>query len=85
MSNIEEKFHPITKNIMRRLKRQVTKTKSDVRRALKPGKSMMDEDAPANAAGGGNIAGIGVGLKGEPGISSKVRPRVLRRKAIGRI
>ena len=26
------------------------------------------EDAPANAAGGGNIAGIGVGADGEPGI-----------------
>ena len=26
------------------------------------------EDAPANAAGGGNVAGIGVGADGEPGI-----------------
>lgn len=28
----------------------------------------MDEDAPANAAGSGNVAGIGVGPDGEPGI-----------------
>lgn len=37
----------------------------------------MDEDAPANAVGGGNIAGVGVGPKGEPG-----RPgmAMLRRK-----
>lgn len=26
------------------------------------------EDAPVNAVGGGNIAGIGVGPKGEPGV-----------------
>jgi hypothetical protein len=27
----------------------------------------LNEDAPANAAGGGGVAGIGVGAKGEPG------------------
>lgn len=39
----------------------------------------MDEDAPANAVGGGHIAGVGVGPKGEPG-----RPpmAMLRRKKI---
>lgn len=39
----------------------------------------MDEDAPANAVGGGNIAGVGVGPKGEPG-----RPPMgmLRRKKL---
>jgi hypothetical protein len=26
----------------------------------------IDEDAPVNCAGGGAVAGIGVGLKGEP-------------------
>ena len=29
----------------------------------------MDEDAPANAAGSGNIAGIGVVPDGEPGVN----------------
>ena len=28
----------------------------------------MDEEAPVNNAGGGNIAGIGVGPQGEPGV-----------------
>ena len=39
----------------------------------------MEEDAPANAVGGGNIAGVGVGPKGEPG-----RPpmAMLRRKKL---
>tara|TARA_R110000823_G_scaffold48901_9_gene123946 strand:- start:305 stop:472 length:168 start_codon:yes stop_codon:yes gene_type:complete len=27
----------------------------------------MSEEAPANAAGGGKVAGIGVGPQGEPG------------------
>ena len=31
----------------------------------------MEEDAPANAAGSGNVAGIGVGPDGEPGINPK--------------
>ncbi len=30
-----------------------------------------EEDAPANSAGGGNIAGIGVGPDGEPGVKPK--------------
>ena len=32
---------------------------------------VVTEDAPANSAGGGNIAGIGVGPDGEPGIQPK--------------
>lgn len=31
----------------------------------------VEEDAPANSAGSGNIAGIGVGPDGEPGIPSR--------------
>ena len=34
-------------------------------------KKRMREDAPVNSAGGGQIAGIGVGPKGEPGINKK--------------
>lgn len=50
----------------------------------KPGeheKSSIKEDAPANAAGGGNIAGIGVGAQGEPGVPKKLRRKhtILRR------
>ena len=29
----------------------------------------IEEDAPANAAGSGNVAGIGVGPDGEPGVN----------------
>ena len=31
----------------------------------------MSEDAPVNAVGGGQIAGVGVGPQGEPGIKKK--------------
>lgn len=40
----------------------------------------MEEDAPANAVGGGNIAGVGVGPKGEPGRSPMVMLRRKRRR-----
>ena len=35
----------------------------------------IEEDAPANFAGGGNVHGIGVGLHGEPGIDSKKKKK----------
>lgn len=36
----------------------------------------VKEDAPVNAVGGGNIAGVGVGPQGEPGIK-KVKRKVM--------
>jgi hypothetical protein len=36
-------------------------------------KVSVEEEAPANAVGGGNIAGLGVGAKGEPGLNIKQR------------
>jgi hypothetical protein len=36
-------------------------------------KVSVEEEAPANAVGGGNIAGLGVGAKGEPGLNTKQR------------
>ena len=33
------------------------------------------EDAPANSAGGGGVAGIGVGADGEPGINVKKKKK----------
>lgn len=42
--------------------------------------SYVDEDAPANAAGGGNIAGIGVGPQGEPGRPAQLMPMARRGK-----
>lgn len=41
----------------------------------------MKEDAPVNAVGGGNIAGIGVGPKGEPGIKPKAMSKYKRKNA----
>jgi hypothetical protein len=56
----------------------------DSRRKQKPiplGKTMgsyVDEDAPANAAGSGNNAALGVGPQGEPGRSAKMMPTMRR-------
>lgn len=36
-------------------------------------KAPVEEEAPANSVGGGNIAGLGVGAKGEPGLNTKQR------------
>ena len=45
------------------------------------------EDAPVNAVGGGQIAGLGVGPQGEPGVTKKKKPMLfssfLRRKLPG--
>ena len=47
----------------------------------------MKEDAPVNAVGGGQIAGLGVGPQGEPGVTKKKKPMLfssfLRRKLPG--
>ncbi len=40
----------------------------------------LDEDAPANAAGAGNVAGIGVGPDGEPGVKLKKKELDARTK-----
>ena len=58
----------------------------DANRNKKPiplGKTMgsyVDEDAPVNAAGGGAVAGIGVGPQGEPGRLKELMPIVKRGK-----
>ena len=31
----------------------------------------IQEDAPVNAVGGGQIAGVGIGAQGEPGVKKK--------------
>jgi hypothetical protein len=37
----------------------------------------IEEDAPANSAGGGAIAGIGVGPNGEPGVPMRKKQAVV--------
>ena len=43
----------------------------------------VEEEAPANSAGGGNIAGIGVGPQGEPGITPKAKRSYKKRNQAG--
>jgi hypothetical protein len=41
---------------------------------------MIKEDAPTNSAGGGGIAGIGVGPNGEPPVSVKTQRKIQRKQ-----
>lgn len=41
----------------------------------------MNEDAPTNAVGSGNIAGAGVGPQGEPGVTPKAMSRYKKKNA----
>jgi len=56
---------------------------------MKRFKSFLEEEgAPTNNVGGGNIAGLGIGPKGEPGVSATRKKKktpviaILRRKGI---
>jgi len=40
----------------------------------------IDEEVPANSAGSGNVAGIGVGPQGEPGVSKRAQKRLQKKK-----
>ena len=39
------------------------------------GNKILDEDMPTSASGHGNIAGLGVGPQGEPGIDPKKKKK----------
>lgn len=44
--------------------------------------SKIEEDAPANAAGSGNVAGLGVGPQGEPPGPQNILTKLIRRKKL---
>ena len=44
---------------------------------MKTFKKFRKEDAPINNVGGGNIAGVGVGPAGEPGIKKKKKKTII--------
>jgi hypothetical protein len=44
---------------------------------MKTFKKFRKEDAPINNVGGGNIAGVGVGPAGEPGIKKKKKKNIV--------
>lgn len=42
-------------------------------------KEVQKEEAPVNAVGGGNVAGIGVGPQGEPGRKAIIKKMIKRK------
>ena len=61
-----EKSHQYWTDMSKKLEAQ--KKEYEKQHANKPN---MNEDAPVNNAGDGNVAGLGVGQQGEPGIQKK--------------
>ena len=61
------------------VKTQPKKSKEEIDRVHKKHadfEKSMNEDAPVNVAGGGQVAGIGVGPQGEPGVSVKKKKKL---------
>lgn len=72
--NTDKKCKPIQEDWSSKYKKSIdcNNPKGFSQRAHCQGrKKKMSEDAPTNAVGGGQIAGLGVGAQGEPGIKKK--------------
>ena len=54
--------------------------KERIKMALGAAYGMKKEDAPANSAGAGGVAGIGVGPQGEPPVSVKTQRKIQKRQ-----
>ncbi len=56
-----------------------TKDEADVKAMKHPLYKVYQEEVAVNAAGAGNVAGLGVGPQGEPGRSAKLMKKPLKR------
>ena len=71
-------FSNPTKMDRARVQRYVTnKIESSPEYKAKRDSLLRKEDAPVNVVGGGQVAGLGVGDQGEPGVSPKKRKKVI--------
>lgn len=67
-----EKSHQYWSDMSKKLEAQ--RKEYEKQGILKP---QVKEDAPVNAVGGGNVAGLGVGPQGEPGVNLKKKKSVV--------
>ena len=67
-SQDKENLQYLIKSLQKRVLTADPDKKADLLKRIQNLKKQMTEDAPANSAGSGNIAGIGVGPDGEPGV-----------------
>ena len=67
-SQDKENLQYLIKSLQKRVLTADPEKKADLLKRIQNLKKQMTEDAPANSAGSGNIAGIGVGPDGEPGV-----------------
>lgn len=80
--DIEELGEYMTEeHILNRLNHYIHYTKESVDVNQKFEKLFTEDGAPVNSAGSGNIAGIGVGPDGEPGVSRPVQRRIQKKQS----
>lgn len=78
MINASERLHGMLKpdtNLPEWVQLKITLALDYIETASSYMEGEMNEEAPANAVGGGNIAGMGVGPQGEPGVTPKAMKR----------
>ena len=71
VNKMEEGVIPNTQSAKQKLYNKYIKMGKHPDAAAELVAAAVSEDAPANAAGSGNVAGIGVGPDGEPGVNPK--------------
>jgi len=78
MINASERLHGMLKpdtNLPEWVQLKITLALDYIETASSYMEGEMNEEAPANAVGGGNIAGMGVGSQGEPGVGKKAHKK----------
>jgi len=80
-NNIEEYADTITEDILELSFNQYLDYTTESYNVNKNFESMI-EDIAANSAGGGAIAGIGVGPDGEPGVSKKIQRKIQKKGSL---
>jgi hypothetical protein len=84
MINASERLHKLLKpdtNLPEWVQSKITLALDYIETASSYVEGEMNEEAPANAVGGGNIAGMGVGPQGEPGVGKKAHKKHKDRNA----
>mgnify|MGYP003341489069 FL=1 len=74
MTDLSKALRQPPTNVPINKEKQVAIVRKALRRPIKEDGVGMVGGTPVNNAGGGEIAGIGVGPKGEPGVSSRKKP-----------
>lgn len=84
IKKIGDKFRLVSKKTGKNLGTYDTKAGAEKRERQVQYFKHMGEEAPTNAVGGGQVAGLGVGPQGEPGVDLKKKGKVMPFKSFFR-